>query len=361
MRRISDKRLVISDKRRNADIAHVPYYFSFLCALCCLLLLWGCDRRDITYYTEAEFSIRVDWSNSRLDAEESGYGATAVFYPQDGSFPITVLMGDRNSERVRLHTGRYDVIVFNRSFTDFGSLAFRGEGFRGLEAYSRDVETRTDPVTRTETRVIVSSPEKLASGVTEGFEVSEEMLGNYSAPSSSHSRSGMSSGTGSDDYTLSFAPLCLTREVKVQINVTGLNNIRSAVGILTGVSESVNLSTGKASGETVSQQFTLDDIRFTDGSPFNGTLTGVFNAFGFDTAISHKLTVKALLVDGKTVFEETFDITAHELEDETGTLLLYIEVAAPPIPDVKPEGGADSGFDADVDDWGDEEENELPM
>ena len=106
MRRISDKRLVISDKRRNADIAHVPYYFSFLCALCCLLLLWGCDRRDITYYTEAEFSIRVDWSNSRLDAEESGYGATAVFYPQDGSFPITVLMGDRNSERVRLHTGR---------------------------------------------------------------------------------------------------------------------------------------------------------------------------------------------------------------------------------------------------------------
>ena len=236
-----------------------------------------------------------------------------------------------------------------------------GEGFRGLEAYSRDVETRTDPVTRTETRVIVSSPEKLASGVTEGFEVSEEMLGNYSAPSSSHSRSGMSSGTGSDDYTLSFAPLCLTREVKVQINVTGLNNIRSAVGILTGVSESVNLSTGKASGETVSQQFTLDDIRFTDGSPFNGTLTGVFNAFGFDTAISHKLTVKALLVDGKTVFEETFDITAHELEDETGTLLLYIEVTAPPIPDVKPEGGADSGFDADVDDWGDEEENELPM
>lgn len=88
MRRISDKRLVISDKRRNADIAHVPYYFSFLCALCCLLLLWGCDRRDITYYTEAEFSIRVDWSNSRLDAEESGYGATAVFYPQDGSFPL---------------------------------------------------------------------------------------------------------------------------------------------------------------------------------------------------------------------------------------------------------------------------------
>ena len=71
--------------------------------------------------------------------------------------------------------------------------------------------------------------------------------------------------------------------------------------------------------------------------------------------------MKALLVDGKTVFEETFDITAHELEDETGTLLLYIEVTAPPIPDVKPEGGADSGFDADVDDWGDEEENELPM
>ncbi len=332
-----------------------------LCPLwCILLLLYSCDRREITYYAEAEFEIRIDWHNSGLDAEESGNGATAIFYPQDGSAPKTVLMGDRTYEKVRLQTGRYDVLVFNRSFTDFGSLSFRGDCYCELEAYARHVETRMDPETRTTTRVIVSSPEKLAADVLEDFEVTDEMLGNYSTSSHSLNRSSDASGA-SGEFTLSFAPRKLTREVKVQVNVIGLNNIRKAAGTLTGVAESVNLSTGKASAETVSQQFSLDEITFTEGSPFDGTLTGYFNTFGFETEIPRQLHLQALLVDGKTTVDETFDITAHELEDEGGRLVLYIEVTAPPITDVKPEGGSDSGFDADVEEWGDEEESDIPL
>lgn len=346
----------ISDRGRvpceNRGILWRPMFFLSL-----LLCLSSCDRRELTYYTEAEFEIRVDWSGAGLDAEEAGNGATAVFYPQDGGSPKIVLMGDRTYEKVRLRTGRYDVLVFNRSFTDFGSLSFRGDRYRELEAYTRHVETRMDPETRTTTRVIVSSPEKLAADVLEDFEVSEEILGNYSP--STHGRSA-SSGMTAGNFMLTFSPRCLTREVKVQVNVIGLNNIRQASGILTGVAESVNLSTGKVSEETVSQQFSLDEIAFTDGSPFNGTLTGYFNTFGFETEVLRQLHLQALLVDGKTVVDETFDITAHE-QEEDGQLVLYIEVTAPPIPDVKPEGGSEGGFDADVEDWGDEEESELPL
>lgn len=333
------------------------YSLSVLLFFC--LCLSGCDRRELTYYMEAEFEIRVDWSRAGLDAEEATNGATAVFYPRDGGTPKVVLMGDRTYEKVRLPKGRYDVLVFNRSFSDFGGLSFRGECYEELEVYARHVETRTDPATRITTRVIVSSPEKLAADVVEDFEVTEEMLGNYS-PTAARGRSAPASGVDSR-YALSFVPRCLTREVKVEVNVIGLNNIRSAAGTLEGVAESVNLSTGKVSGETVFQQFTLDDIAFTDGSPFNGTLTGRFNTFGLETEIPRKLALRALLVDGKTTVDEVFDITAHELEDEGGTLVLYIEVTAPPIPDVKPEDGSDSGFDIDVDDWGDEEESELPL
>ena len=332
-----------------------------LCPLWCILfLLYSCDRREITYYTEAEFEIRIDWSGSGLDAEEAGNGATAIFYPKDGSAPKNVLMGDRTYEKVRLRTGRYDILVFNRSFTDFGSLSFRGDCYRELEAYARHVETRMDPETRTTTRVIVSSPEKLAVDVMEDFEVSEEMLGNYDSSSHSLNRASDTSGT-SGKFTLAFTPQRLTREVKVQVNVIGLNNIRKAAGILTGVAESVNLSTGKVSSEIVSQQFSLDEITFTDGSPFNGTLTGYFNTFGFETEVPRELHLQALLVDGKTTVDETFDVTAHELEEAGGQLVLYIDVTAPPIADVKPDGGSDSGFDADVEDWGDEEESELPL
>ena len=42
--------------------------------------------------------------------------------------------------------------------------------------------------------------------------------------------------------------------------------------------------------------------------------------------------------------------------DSAGNIMLYIDASAPEVfPDVKPEGGSDSGFDVDVDEWEDEE------
>lgn len=348
---------VMSDQPVNT---FSPYFLYLLGSVLLSLCATSCDRRELTYYMEAEIEIRADWSGAGLDAGEAGNGATVIFYPKNGGMPKKVLMGDRTYGKARLTAGQYDVIVFNRSFEDFGSLAFRGDYYSELEAYARHLETRMDPDTRVVTRVIVSSPEKLAVDRMEGFTVTEDMLGNFSPSSPLRNRSALTSDeTG--NCALAFSPQCLTREVKVQVNVTGLNNIRSAVGTLTGVAESINLSTGKVSTETVTQQFALDELEFTSGSPYNGTLTGHFNTFGFETEIPRQLLLNALLVDGKTVVENKFDIIAHELEEEDGTLVLYIEVTAPTIPDVKPEGGSDSGFDADVEDWGDEKESELPL
>ena len=64
----------------------------FLCLLCCLSFFSGCDRRELTYYLESEIELYVDWSHSGLDREEEDYGATAIFYPQDGSEPKVILM-----------------------------------------------------------------------------------------------------------------------------------------------------------------------------------------------------------------------------------------------------------------------------
>lgn len=347
---------VMSDKHGFQKLLYSLVFCAFVCAL---FALSGCDRRELTYYTEAEFEIRADWGGSKLDAEEAGNGATAVFYPRDGGEPTIVLMGDRSYGKVRLRVGRYDALVFNRSFSEFGSIDFRGDRYRELEAYAHHIETRIDPVTRSETRVIVGSPEKIAADGVEEIEVTEDMLGNYSPSVQARNRS--VSGGADDDFTFTFSPQCLTREIKVVVNVIGLNNVRSAVGVLAGVAESVNLSTGQVSGETVTQQFALNEKEFTPGSPFNGTLTGRFNTFGFEAGVTRQLTLKALLVDGKTRIEETFDVTAREEEAEDGTWVLYIEVDASPIADVKPEGGSDSGFDADVEDWGDETDHDIPL
>ena len=354
--------------------------------LCLSLCLSSCDRRELTYYMESEIGVLADWSASGLDEGEAGHGATTMFFSDaDGSHHTSLLMSTREYEEVRLPEGGFHAVIFNRSPEGFGNVTFRGDTYETMQACARQVETRTDPETRAVTRVIVSTPEDLASDVIEGYTVTEAMLGNYSTEEYRNNKRNLllSRNAGDKDaesggnytrggdtraeetdperYLVRLAPLKLTQRIRVKAIVEGVNNVRSAVGLLEGVSEGVSLSTGQPIPGTVTQQFTMADIKYDEGSPFNGTLSGEFNVFGFDRSAPHKLTLKTLLVDNKTVVNQTFDVTARDVAEQDGTLTLYIEIASEKLPDVKPEGDPDSGFDATVDEWGDPIESDIPM
>lgn len=292
------------------------------------LLLSGCERRELTYYPEEGQRVSVDWSLADLD-EESHYGATLIFYPRDGGKPVTVLMGDRHQTTVNLPSGRhYDVLLFNRSFADFGAIAFRSEdAFHTLEAYARQVENRSD------SRAIVHAPEKLAVDAVEDFEVGPEMH---------------------------FAPRKLTQTIEVKIHVQGLKNIHEAVCTMNGLPVSVLLATGRVSAETASHTFELDGRSFNEGSSSDGTLTGRFNVFGFDAGVRHELEFTALLKDGKTEVQHKFpEVSITETEDSKGNIVLNVDAVAPdPIPDVDMGG---SGLDAEVGGWEDGENAEIEM
>lgn len=316
-------------------------------------LLTACERRELTYYEVAEITITVDWSQSGLE-NESDYGATALFYPKTGEAPQIVLMGNRNHSTMRLREGHYSVVLFNRSFNDFAAIAFRGvESLNTLEAYVKHVENRSSSET------IVSSPEKLASAVVEDFEVTKAMLGNYIAEQLQNK------DCMQDGCSLSLTPKELTRTVKVKINVEGLGNVKTASCRLGGVPVSVFLSNGQKSREVVMQEFGISNPVFDEGSTTTGTLSGEINVFGFDfdANTSHYMEMNTLLVDGKTNIKHTFnDVDISQKTDETGTVVLHIEATTPePLPDVEPEKGPDSGFNADVDGWGKEEHTELPL
>ncbi len=92
-------------------------------------------------------------------------------------------------------------------------------------------------------------------------------------------------------------------------------------------------------------------------------MKGTLDVFGFDRSLSHSILLRALLVDGKTVIEQTLtDITVEEQTDEIGNITLHIEASVPKtFPDVKPEGGSDSGFDVGVDDWEDDQQVDIPV
>ena len=148
--------------------------------------------------------------------------------------------------------------------------------------------------------------------------------------------------------------------MKVTLHIKGLNNVRSASATIDGVSASVFLASGETSRETVTQHFDLGNKTFYPDSPFDGTMDATFNSFNFNEDELHAVSVEAGLVDGKTKYKESFDKVDIDKEtDEEGRIVFSIEIETRPIPDVKPEGGSDSGFDADVGDWGDEVNSDI--
>lgn len=320
-----------------------------LCTLCllCGIILSSCDRRELTYSDEAEITLTADWSKAGLSEQEGRYGATAIFYPTDGGTPLTVLMGDRSRKTVRLKEGRYNVVVFNRSFDDFSGIAFRGtDAHHTLEAYAKNAQTQEAD----NGKVATDSPDELAADCVEAFEVTSGMLGNYE-PSATR---------GTEEPSpcrLCFTPRKLTKEITATIHIKGLNNIRTATCTLGGVPESVFLVSGKSSERTMTQRFELDNPVYLPGSQTEGTMSTTFSVFGFDENILHEVRFEAQLVDGKTEFrEELEDMKVNVSEDIDGVVSITIDVTCgETVPTVKPEGS--SGMDADVDGW-DEKENE---
>ena len=318
-----------------------------------LLPLWlaSCERRELTYYTEAEITVTVDWSRADQQ-EESQYGATLIFYPQDGGTPRVVLMGDRTQTTVRLPYGRYDAILFNRSFDEFGTMAFRGqEQLHTLEAYALQTETRYG------TKIITAAPGKLASAVIRDFEVTDNMLGNY-APAGVRNMADCPDGA----CRLQFTPLPLTRKVKVKLHITGIDNLKQATCQLSGVPLSVYLHDGNTdNAEKGAQEFEIEDITPDEDFAANGTLNGLIHLFGLPAPEEVQIKVRALLKDNTTVVErEVENIEANEEADGSGVTTLHIKAdITEPLPDIKPS--EDSGFGADVEEWGQENNTEIPI
>lgn len=97
------------------DTVFRPRYYCWIrslpCFLALLLLFASCERRELTYYMEAEITVTADWSRAGVP-EEKDDGATLVIFPQDGSEPRVILTGERERTTVRLPRGTYDAILF---------------------------------------------------------------------------------------------------------------------------------------------------------------------------------------------------------------------------------------------------------
>lgn len=336
------------------------------------LLSTACRRElEYNYHPFCEISVRVDWS--ALD--EKPTGMSVYLYPEDGSEPFVKLTNQVDEARISVREGIYNVLVINQSTSEFGSLRFRGmDRFETACAEAAPYSSTSHVGTG-----VVVEPEPLAAATLLRMEVTEQMVSDYQAQLKAEAGQAASRQVPSAaTFRLTAVPLSLNATVHVQ--VSGIQNVRSARGRFSGMASGCWLSTGKPLATTATYQIDRWEVEHSDADYTRGILTGRFSTFGLvEEGISRQARAAAgdnllhldiLLVDNQTVVSALFPV-GDRIEELKEELSIRVEVGTEagstppsegqdnpnlplPLPDVKPENGSSSGFDATVDDWGEE-------
>lgn len=145
-------------------------------------------------------------------AKEVPTGMTVMVFPWSGGAPHTVLTNEITHADFSLEPGKYHVLVFNQSTTEFGTL-----DFQGMDSYetARAVVLHTTSrwYSREDDEQIGVEPEWLASDKLDEFDVF------------------------GDSSEVTLTPRNVLSHIQVNVKVPSIGNLCSARGSLTGISE----------------------------------------------------------------------------------------------------------------------------
>ena len=288
--------------------------------------------------------INVDW---RLFDKEVPTGMTVMVFPWSGGAPHTALTNDITHADFSLEPGKYHVLVFNQSTTEFGTL-----DFLGMDSYetARAVVLHTTSrwYSRGDNELIGVEPEWLASDKLDEFDVS----GDFS------------------EVTLT--PRNVLSHIQVSVKVPSIGYLRYVRGSLTGISEGFLLGQGKPLQSKVTYLLETWTKSVDENDATLGTLKASVKCFGLSEtthpdAEDNQLSLSALLIDNKTQIDHQFVVGDKFQKDENSSELgysvsLHVDVKLPkPLPEVEPSEGSSGGFDVTIQDWGKPEDIDMEL
>lgn len=191
-----------------------------LCGLL-IILLTSCIYDDYSGCPQKSdrkmVRVNVDW---HLFDKEVPTGMTVMVFPWSGGAPQTVLTNEITHADFSLEPGRYRILVFNQSTTEFGTLDFLGmDSYETARAVVQHTTSRW--YSRGDDELIGVEPEWLASDKLDEFDVS-------------------------DDFSeVTLTPKNVLSQIQVSVKVPGIKNLRYVRGSLTGISEGFLLGQGK--------------------------------------------------------------------------------------------------------------------
>ena len=288
--------------------------------------------------------INVDW---RLFDKEVPTGMTVMVFPWSGGAPHTALTNDITHADFFLEPGKYHVLVFNQSTTEFGTL-----DFQGMDSYETAralvLHTTSRWYSRGDNELIGVEPEWLASDKLDEFDVS----GDFS------------------EVTLT--PRNVLSHIQVSVKVPSIGYLRYVRGSLTGISEGFLLGQGKPLQSKVTYLLETWTKSVDENDATLGTLKASVKCFGLSEtthpdAEDNQLSLSALLIDNKTQIDHQFVVGDKFQKDENSSELgysvsLHVDVKLPkPLPEVEPSEGSSGGFDVTIQDWGKPEDIDMEL
>ena len=300
----------------------------------------GCPQND----NRKMVRINVDW---HLFDKEVPTGMTVMVFPWSGGAPHTVLTNEITHADFSLEPGKYRILVFNQSTTEFGTLDFQGmDSYETARAVVQHTTSRW--YSRGDNELIGVEPEWLASDKLDEFDVS-------------------------DDFSeVTLTPKNVLSQIQVSVKVPGIKNLRYVRGSLTGISEGFLLGQGKPLQSKVTYLLETWTKSVDENDATLGTLKTSVKCFGLPEtahldAENNKLSLSALLIDNKTQIDHQFVVGDKFQKDDNSselgyTVTLHVDVKVPePLPEVKPSEGSSGGFDVTIQDWGKPEDIDMEL
>lgn len=321
---------------------------SCLILMAVMLALLGCERRPLEdeLSVTAKIPVKAYWDLSEIAPQN----ATVMIYKADGSFyqEKGFSSGTTYAEtEVALEVGSYTVFVFNELRDQIDCVCMRRhEHLTTFEAHVTPVAKVYNSQNYANGDKMVNQPGALAVAQAT-ITVTKEMIEHTSS-----------------DLLTDLHPTLKMATVNITAHIKGLNNARMpALAELRNMAESYSFATDKNSLVPVTTQFLMEKRiyypdSFTDGA-ISVTLASV-GLFGDRTTVEDTpdnkvyLDVLFQLVDAeRTMISLSKDVT-HDLDvvvEENHSVTIHVDINLGTLPDVKPEGSEDSGFDTDVSEW----------
>ena len=327
-----------------------------------MLLMCACNHKELCYHHPHTGRVRINVDWSEFDREQPT-GMSVMVFPAEGGQPHGSLTHTLDHATFDLPAGNYHTMTFNQSPSEFGSVSFEGmDGFGEARVMAKRISSRWYKG-RSGNEVTVTDPEWIAVDSDTDNRVTEEMV-----EATRHEQMMENRQLPLTEHLLTtHTPRNVVYTVHVKMHLRGIHNLRSARAALDGWAEGVRLSTSQPLAGKVTHLMESWKLTQDKDDPMKGYITATFHCFGFpqghqELPEENKFMPSLLLVDNKTQLERTFPVGNLFECDKEDNQILYLELDwGDPLPDVKPEGGSSSGFDAYVEDWGEEIEHEIEM